>query len=196
METKKPELAKLRKLAGLSQSDLAERLEITQSQVAEYEKKGRVPTHLLKRWARTLGVTVDELLPTEPIENASFDFDNSLYGALTEDLNLLIQYIDRFPNPEQDDEKVISPTVPQFRDQVTTLKEKPWVVVTGHFDAGKSHLCNFLLGGGKLPTGYRPVTKFPTYIHHIADRPAWVKEGLCLMGSDCLLYTSPSPRDS
>ena len=185
METKKPELAKLRKQAGLSQSDLAEQLEITQSQVAECEKKGKVPTHLLRRWARALGVTVDELLPPEPIETASFDFDNSLYATLTEDLNLLLQYIDKnFPNPEKGDEKAISPTVPQFRDQVTALKEKPWVVVTGHFDAGKSQLCNFLLGGGNLPTGYRPVTKFPTYVHHSADRPDWVTESLCLMGSD------------
>ncbi len=184
METKKPELVELRKQTGLSQSDLAEQLRITQSQVSEYEKKGEVPIHLLTRWARALGVTVDELLPTEPIENASFDFDDRLYATLTEDLNLLLQYTDRFPNPEQDDEKALSPTIPQFRDQVTALKEKPWVVVTGHFDVGKSHLCNFLLGGGKLPTGYQPVTKFPTYIHHSTDRPAWVKKSLCLMGPD------------
>ena len=184
METKKPELAELRKQAGLSQSDLAEQLGITQSQVSEHEKKGKVPTHLLTRWARALGVTVDELLPTEPVENACFPFDESLYAVLTEDLNLLLQYTDRFPNPEQDDEKALSPTVPQFRDQVTALKEKPWVVVTGHFDVGKSHLCNFLLGGGKLPTGYQPVTKFPTYIHHITHRPAWITESLCLMGPD------------
>ena len=184
METKKPELAELRKQARLSQSDLAKHLGITQSQVSEYEKKGEVPTQLLTRWARTLGVTLEELLPTEPIEDASFDFDANLYGTLTEDLNLLLRYIDRFPNPEQDDEKAISPTVLQFRDEVTALKKKPWVVVTGHFDAGKSHLCNFLLGGGKLPTGYQPVTKFPTYIHHSADRPVWVKESLCLMGGD------------
>ena len=184
MEAKKPELAELRKQAGLSQSDLAEQLGITQSQVSEHEKKGEVPTHLLTRWARALGVTVDELLPTEPVENACFPFDESLYAALTEDLNLLLQCTDRFPNPEQDDEKALSPTVPQLRDQVTALKEKPWVVVTGHFDVGKSHLCNFLLGGGKLPTGYRPVTKFPTYIRHITHRPAWITESLCLMGPD------------
>ena len=184
METKKPELAELRKQAGLSQSDLAEQLGITQSQVSEYEKKGEVPTHLLTRWARALGVTVDELLPPEPIENASFDFDDRLYATLTEDLNLLLQYTDRFPNPEQANNEAISPTIPQLRDQVTTLKEKPWVVVTGHFDSGKSTVCNFLLGGGKLPIDYQPETKFPIYIRHSADRPDWITADLWLMGSD------------
>ena len=72
----------------------------------------------------------------------------------------------------------------QFRDRVTALKEKPWVVLTGHFDAGKSHLCNFYLGGDQLPTGYRPVTKYPTFVRHTSDQPEWFKEDLWLMGPD------------
>ena len=113
---------------------------------------------------------------------ASFSVDNSPYAGLTENLHLLQQYIDRFPHLEETSEREDGLfTVAQFRDRVTILAEKPWVVVTGHFDAGKSHLCNFYLGGPYLPTSYRPTTKYPTFVHHTSDRPDWFREDLWLM---------------
>ena len=119
---------------------------------------------------------VDDMVPV-------FDFDESLYADLTENLHLLKQYIDRFPNLKKTSEREDGIfTVAQLRDRVTTLTEKPWVVVTGHFDAGKSHLCNFYLGGLYLPTAYHPTTKYPTFVHHVSDRPSWFKEDLWLMG--------------
>ena len=175
-------LTELRKEAGLTQSNLAQSLSatlgrsITQAQVSKYEANGEIPIRMLKVWADTIGCTTDDLLPPLPVKKETiFNFDNSLYGSLTEDLNLLLQYIDRFPHRKE-------LRVKQFRDRVTTLKEKPWVVLTGHFDAGKSHLCNFYLGGNQLPTGYRPVTRYPTFVHHISDRPQWLNEDLWLMG--------------
>lgn len=179
------DLAALRKEARLTQADLAQSLDITQAQVSKYEANGEIPSNLLRAWARALGCTIDELLPL-PLEEEEtiFDFDSSLYGSLTEDLNLLLQYIDRFPHLERLSDESVSPTVGQFHDRVIALKEKPWVVLTGHFDAGKSHLCNFYLGGDQLPTGYRPVTRFPTFVHHISDRPQWFKEDLWLMGPE------------
>lgn len=176
-------LAPLRKKARLTQEDLAQSLGITQAQVSKYEANGEIPSNLLRTWARAIGCTIDELLPSpsEQPEETTFDFDRSLYGDLTEDLNLLLQYIDRFHHLKEIQDESVSPTVEQFRNRVTALKEKPWIVLTGHFDAGKSHLCNFYLGGGQLPTGYRPVTKFPTFVHHISDRPQWFREDLWLM---------------
>ena len=185
MSAKDSKLAALRKEARLTQADLARSLGINQARVSKYEANGEIPNNLLRAWARALGCTIDELLPP-PLEKEEtiFDFDSSLYGSLTEDLNLLLQYIDRFPHLEEIRDEPVSPTVEQFRDRVTVLKEKPWVVLTGHFDAGKSHLCNFYLGGDQLPTGYRPVTRFPTFVHHISDRPQWFKEDLWLMGPE------------
>lgn len=178
-------LTELRKKAGLTQKALAERLGVTQTQVSKYEATGNIPTNLWKPWAYALGCTVDDLLPDyQPDEGEKiFDFDNSLYGPLTKKLNLLLQYIDGSPHLIEESRDVsISPTVEQFGDRVIAFKEKPWVVLTGHFDAGKSHLCNFYLEGDRLPTGYRPVTKFPTFIRHIDDRPKeWFKEDLWLM---------------
>ena len=177
------DLAALRKEARLTQADLAQSLDITQAQVSKYEANREIPSNLLRAWARAIGCTIDELLPLpSESEETIFDFDSSLYGSLTEDLNLLLQYIDRFPHLEEMRDEPVSPTVKQFRARVTVLKEKPWVVLTGHFDAGKSHLCNFYLGGDQLPIGYRPVTRFPTFVHHISDRPQWFKEDLWLMG--------------
>ena len=170
-------LAELRKEAGLKQKDLAEGLGITQARVSRYEEKGDIPNNLLKPWAYTIGCTVEDLLPNyQPVkEETIFNFDNSLYGPLKEKMNLLLQYIDQFPHHEE-------LLVRQFQDRVIALKEKPWVVLTGHFDVGKSHLCNFYLGGNRLPTGYRPVTRYPTFVRHISDRPEWFQADLWLMG--------------
>lgn len=179
-------LAALRKQAGLTQADLAQHLGITQGQVSKYEESGEIPSRLVKRWAGVLGVTTDDLLPgdDEPVDLPPFfDFDDSLYADLTENLHLLQQYIDRFPNLEKTSESEDGlATVAQFRDRVTALAEKPWVVITGHFDAGKSHLCNFYLNRSYLPATYRPTTKYPTFVHHSSDRPDWFKEDLWLMG--------------
>ena len=179
-------LAGLRKEAKLKQKDLAESLGITQARVSRYEATGEIPIDLLKRWAHTIGCSVDDLLPDPaPLskEETIFDFDNSLYGSLTEDLKLLEQYIDRFLDSKEElRDGSVGLTIEQFRDRVTALKEKPWVVLTGRFDAGKSHFCNFYLGDTRLPTGYQPVTRYPTFIRHISDRPSWFKEDLWLMG--------------
>ncbi len=178
-------LTALRKQAGLTQADLAQQLGISQVQVSRYEDSEEVPARLVKPWARALGVPPDAILPEddEPEQPPVFTFDASLYGDLSENLHLLQQYIDRFPQLEESrDSEDGLVTVAQFRDRVTTLAEKPWMVVTGHFDAGKSHLCNFYLGGPALPVAYRPTTKYPTFVHHVADRPSWFKEDLWLMG--------------
>lgn len=185
MSTKDFNLAELRKKARLTQADLAQTLHISQARVSKYEANGEIPTNLLRKWARAIGCTIDELikLPDEDeAEEPIFDFDSSLYGALTEDLDLLERDIKRFIEKGLQDESV-SPILEQLQDCVTARKEKPWVVLTGHFDAGKSHLCNFYLGGDQLPTGYRPVTRFPTIVRHISDRPQWFKEDLWLMKS-------------
>lgn len=182
-------LTERRKEAGLTQADLAQSLHITlglsvtQAQISKYEANGEIPARLLRAWAEAIGCTVDDLLPPlQPVEEPIFNFDNSLYGSLKEELNVLLNnYIDRCAYPDE-------LHVKQFRGRVIALikeiKEKPWVVLTGHFDAGKSHLCNFYLGEDRFPTGYRPVTRYPTFVRHISDRPKWFNEDLWIMGSE------------
>ena len=191
MASNESRLAAFRKEAGLTQSQLAQILTdkgfpITQAQVSKYEDAEEIPPRLTRPWANAIGRMADELLPPLPVEEETLfkGFDDSLYSSLTEDLNLLLQYTDRFPNSEEAGEKEVSPTVAQFRDGVTALREKPWVVVAGHFDTGKSHLCNYYLGGRLLPASYRPTTKYPTFVRHVSDRPDWIKADLWLMGPE------------
>lgn len=58
-----PRIAALRRAAGLSQGELAERLQVSTSAVGMYEQGRREPSvETLVALARTFGVTVDYLL--------------------------------------------------------------------------------------------------------------------------------------
>lgn len=60
-------IAELRKERGLTQVQLAERLDVAQQQLASYETgRRRVPVSLLAVLADALSVSVEELLGTEP----------------------------------------------------------------------------------------------------------------------------------
>ena len=168
-------LSALRKEAGLTQSDLAQILSITQGQVSKYEASGEIPFRLLKRWANAIGCITDDLLPEDDQQVGFFDFDENIYGPLKKDLNRVLHYIGESSYCDEE------PYIEQLRDRVSTLTEKPWVVTIGHYDAGKSHFCNFCLEQKRLPTNYQPVTKFPTFVRHISDRPKWFKEDVWIM---------------
>jgi len=66
-ETLGRRLARLRKAAGLSQAQLAERLGTVQTLVSEYElDRRRIHAHRLAEIARLLRVSVDELVGMKP----------------------------------------------------------------------------------------------------------------------------------
>jgi transcriptional regulator with XRE-family HTH domain len=70
-ETFGERLARLRKDRGLTQVELAERLDISQPVLSYYEKQSRrVPPTVLVGLAETLAVTVDELLGRTPVTTA------------------------------------------------------------------------------------------------------------------------------
>lgn len=62
-----PRIAALRRAAGLSQGELARRLQVSASTVGMYEQGRREPSaEILVALARTFGVTVDYLLTGQP----------------------------------------------------------------------------------------------------------------------------------
>jgi len=62
-------LAALRRVAGFTQSELAEALQVTQRKISYYEDQNdSPPSALLPKLAQTLGVSVDELLGVKPIK--------------------------------------------------------------------------------------------------------------------------------
>ncbi|MFY7700674.1 MAG: helix-turn-helix domain-containing protein [Burkholderiaceae bacterium] len=75
-------LAKLRKAAGLSQAELAERLGVTQPLISRYEKgERRMFEDLLALTATALGVTPNELFGIQsisPIESEKAKFSKRL----------------------------------------------------------------------------------------------------------------------
>ena len=63
-----PRIAVLRRAAGLSQGELAQRLQVSSSAIGMYEQGRREPSaEILVALARTFGVTVDYLLTGQPI---------------------------------------------------------------------------------------------------------------------------------
>ncbi len=60
-------LVELRKSRGLTQAQLAERLDVGQQQIASYEVgRRRIPVSQLSALAEALGVSVEQLLGNEP----------------------------------------------------------------------------------------------------------------------------------
>ena len=68
-------LARLRQAAGFSQYTLADELGISQRMVAYYEgETDHPPTHLLRAFAKALGVSTDQLLGLEKENSRNRDF--------------------------------------------------------------------------------------------------------------------------
>jgi transcriptional regulator with XRE-family HTH domain len=62
-------LAALRKRAGLTQTELAERLDVTQRVITYYENESDwPPVHLLPKIAKVFDITVDELMSAGAVE--------------------------------------------------------------------------------------------------------------------------------
>jgi len=71
-ETFGTRLARLRKERGLTQVELAEKMDIIQVLVSDYERDKLRPYHeMIVRFARTLDVSADELLGLKPSNNSS-----------------------------------------------------------------------------------------------------------------------------
>lgn len=106
------------------------------------------------------------------------------YTELYRRLNLLNQYIDATPPIDKLDIPTPLATPHDFQQQLKLYKQKPNVVLTGGFDAGKSHMANALLGSKNLPVGYQPATRVITFVRHIEDRPKWCKEDVLIVNED------------
>ena len=76
-------IAVLRREAGLSQAELAEKLQISASAMGMYEQGRREPSaQLLVAMARTLGVTTDYLLTGIPAPERGEDFERMLLNRI------------------------------------------------------------------------------------------------------------------
>ncbi len=77
-----PRIAVLRRAAGLSQGELAQRLQVSSSAIGMYEQGRREPSaEILVAMARTFGVTVDYLLTGQPMPQEQDAVTNSIKCA-------------------------------------------------------------------------------------------------------------------
>ena len=102
-------LARLRQAAGYSQRELAAELGISQRMVFYYEQgAGHLPTHLLPRLAKALGVSADQLLGLEKEKRNGRSRDTRLWRRFSQVEKLpparrkpIVQLIDAFLRGEK-----------------------------------------------------------------------------------------------
>jgi transcriptional regulator with XRE-family HTH domain len=172
-----------REKAGLSQAQVANQLGISVKDVSSYEKAPEtVPMGLLVKWLQIFGLDIATAMSAPiPLKAIEPGFPSA---ELYRRLNLLSQYIDAVP-PVEPLDLPTKPAFPQdFKQQIKLYKQKPNLVLTGGFDAGKSHIANALLGSNKLPVGYQPATRVITFIRHVDDRPEWFKKDVLIFHED------------
>ena len=79
-ETFGQKIKRLRKMRGYTQTELAEKIGLIQALVSDYERdRLRLHADLVVRFARALGVSTDELLGTEPVDEGRKVPDNRLW---------------------------------------------------------------------------------------------------------------------
>lgn len=174
------ELELTRIAARISQSEMANHLRVSQSQVSRYEKdSGGVPKRTYDAWVSYCGDVQSKrpLLVGTPM------------APISQRLQLIESYIEAQPSEVEHtsfDElektaDVIRPNKLLKRIQLAGRKLK--VLVIGQFDMGKSRFINCLMGQDSLPTSYQPATSIPVLIKHIDDKPEWQAEKVWIFKS-------------
>ncbi|MDM3862325.1 MAG: dynamin family protein [Aphanizomenon gracile PMC644.10] len=173
-----------RQKAGLKQVDIANALNISTEEVDAYEKApNTVPMGLLFQWLQILGVDPSTALTPPSAQLKGID-PGSPYTELYRRLNLLDQYIDSTPPIDKLDIPTPPNTPNDLKKQLKRYRKKPNLVLTGGFDAGKSHLANTMLGTKNLPVGYQPATRVITFVRHVEDRPQWCEDDVLIVNDD------------
>lgn len=213
MPTIDPDVLKeARKDSGMSQKELANNLEISQTQVSRYEKNpDSIPAGLFSRWTGMFGLSPTDVL--QKSSGASLQANpGEPYAGFHQDLDLLSRYVevqapdvldrnsgegDNYGEEEGSEEDGIMGKVPSTADlmgRIQELRQKPNVMTAGGFDAGKSYLANALMGKEVLPTSYQPATRVVTVVRHVEDRPDWQDEDVWLF--DVGLWTNGEKEEA
>lgn len=161
------QLGDLRKKAGISQKQLAEHLNISQSQVSRYETNPEEATQgLTQAWIAFCG-------KVETHEEESLIVTNHGRRAFEEAVAPLFAWNKFAPST---DGYIGLPDLKSMFSGFYIAARKPRIAVAGFFDTGKSTAINRLLGSNLLPTDYQPTTSLPCLLLHISEKPEWQVE--------------------
>lgn len=175
------DLKYLRERAGLTQAQLAKRLNTNQVQVCRYETTpGNVPMSMIQAYLAALGLDlVTEIAKVSNSSTTPIDI-NHPYRTIQRRLQPAIHYLESV-NQRLKPESIALFYPDELLNAIQKVIKKPRLLITGNFDAGKSHLANYLLGKRCLPTGYQPETRAPIYVRHTHDRPSFIHEDVWIM---------------
>jgi len=153
---------------------------VNQSQISRWEEDpDTIPARMMRSLAQALGITIEELFEP-PVGQEDMRVDpGAPYEQVRWNVALLRSYLGTAPSTPP---PIGVPSPAQVEDLCVRLQRKPNVVLSGHFDAGKSRLCNALLGEGALPARYRPTTAASTWLRHIEDRPEGYADAVYVFG--------------
>lgn len=173
-----------REKAGMTQAKVASILGISQAKVSLHERSPEtVQLGLLGKWLQIFGVDIATAMSALPPQLKRIN-PGTPYVELYHRLDLLNQYIDAVPPEDELDLPTHLPIPIDLKERLKRYRQKPNVVITGGFDAGKSHMANDILGSNNLPVGYQPATRLITFIRSIKDRPEWFKEDAIILHED------------
>lgn len=178
------DLKALRQRAGLTQSQLAEALEHSQSQISRYEKRpDDIPFGLMQRWLAQLGVhdPAPSLIALPPALGLDV---GAPYADLARHLDAIDIQLQGALGTDVDEDAIA-----ELKQLLGRARNKPNLVLAGRTDAGKSTLANSLLGTRLLPNRYQPTTRLETHVRHIDDRPPHLAYTTYLLGK------RPPPSD-
>ena len=170
-------LKEMRTLAEISQAEMAKALDVSQSQISRYEEDPEdVPMKILKKWAEICGFLEGKLEPIT-VGHPYLDIQNKK--------KIIYEQLNYAPVITESSSGVIETlNVDNLISNLDQISRKPRLGVFGHFDMGKSRLCNVLLGDSCLPTRYQPTTSVACILRHISDKPSWQIEDVWMMDKD------------
>jgi len=155
----------------LSQQELAKLLNVDISKIKEWETSNDPPTSAMKKIAKHLGTTLDEVSEYEKPKIEAINVKNTWEKVDSTKKNIL-KYIEEIKVNEEQKELYIK----NLQYGIEKILVKPTISIVGRSDTGKSTLINSLMGMDKMPTSWTPTTSIAVYIKHINDRPDFIKE--------------------
>jgi len=181
-------LKEIREKQGYSQSEVASRLNMSQSQYSRYEGD---PETLPYRDLKNLSILLEfDIRYIEQEQHIYPTIDSGdPYRKQKEQVRALKKLIlsDAEARSVSDRTKSMGAGVPNidaFLELIKSYEHKPNIVLAGRYDTGKSYLANQLLGGEFLPSGHQPTTRLVSIIRHISEKPSWQEEEVCFLQKD------------
>ncbi len=176
-----PELLRdLRKRAGFTQTELAERLGVDQTLLSRYESgKISIPLKDAERFINFLELPDHRLMVGEPERDFTPINPDDPYLVYSVRLRTLRDFT-RSESPGGDAECDLNAPA-KLEALIDSLLLLPRLVIAGRSDAGKSHVSNCLLGNEFLPADYQPYTRIPIAVVHKNYRPSFVTADCAMM---------------